>query len=142
MAIPIPVIDAALKIIDKVIPDKEAREKAKLELLKEENRNTLEEVKTDLSAIIAEANSSDKWTSRARPSFLYLIYICILLCFLGAIIGIWWPEQVETAAYNLQNLLLAIPESLWWLFGAGYLGYTGGRTFDKWKATNERGRKV
>lgn len=135
MAIPIPIIDAALKIIDKVIPDKEAREKAKLELLKEENRNTLEEVKTDLSAIIAEANSSDRWTSRARPSFLYLIYLCILMCFLGAIVGIWWPEQVETAAYNLQNLLLAIPESLWWLFGAGYLGYTGGRTFDKWKQT-------
>jgi len=22
---------------------------------------------------------------------------------------------------------------LWTLFGAGYLGYTGGRSFDKWK---------
>lgn len=135
MAIPVPIIDAALKIIEKVIPDKDAREKAKLELLKEENRSTLEEVKTDLSAIVAEANSSDKWTSRARPSFLYLMYFCILLCFFGAIIGIWFPTHVETAAYNLQNLLLAIPESLWWLFGAGYLGYTGGRTFDKWKQT-------
>jgi len=21
----------------------------------------------------------------------------------------------------------------WWLFGAGYLGYTGARSFDKWR---------
>ncbi len=26
-----------------------------------------------------------------------------------------------------------MPESLWWLFGAGYLGYTGARSFDKWR---------
>jgi hypothetical protein len=137
MPIPIPIIDAALKIIDKVIPDKEAREKAKLELLKEDNRQVLEEVKTDISAIIAEANSSDKWTSRARPSFLYLMYFCIIMCFVGGIIGIWFPTQIQEAAKNLNSLLNAIPESLWWLFGAGYLGYTGGRTFDKWKQTKK-----
>jgi hypothetical protein len=32
----------------------------------------------------------------------------------------------------LTSLLMAIPESLWWLFGAGYLGYTGARSLDKW----------
>ena len=137
MPIPIPIIDAALKIIDKVIPDKEAREKAKLELLKEDNRQVLDEVKTDISAIIAEANSSDKWTSRARPSFLYLMYFCIIMCFVGGIIGIWFPTQIQEAAKNLNSLLNAIPESLWWLFGAGYLGYTGGRTFDKWKQSKK-----
>jgi len=137
MPIPIPIIDAALKIIDKVIPDKEAREKAKLELLKEDNRQILDEVKTDISAIIAEANSSDKWTSRARPSFLYLMYFCIIMCFVGGIIGIWFPAQIQEAAKNLNSLLNAIPESLWWLFGAGYLGYTGGRTFDKWKQSKK-----
>ena len=31
-----------------------------------------------MSAIVAEANSSDPWTSRARPSFLYLIYVLLL----------------------------------------------------------------
>lgn len=62
------------------------------------------------------------------------IYVVILLCVAGAVIGIWWPDHVATAASNLTNLLQAIPESLWWLFGAGYLGYTGSRSFDKWKA--------
>ena len=37
------------------------------------------------------------------------------------------------AAENLNKLLGAVPESLWWLFGAGYLGYTGARSFDKWR---------
>jgi hypothetical protein len=36
-------------------------------------------------------------------------------------------------AENLNRLLGAVPESLWWLFGAGYLGYTGARSFDKWR---------
>lgn len=40
---------------------------------------------------------------------------------------------MATAASNLANLLQAIPESLWWLFGAGYLGYTGARSMDKWR---------
>ena len=76
----------------------------------------------------------DKWTSRARPTFLYVMYGVILLTIVGGIIGIWFPDQVTTAAQNIANLLAAIPESLWWLFGTGYLGYTGARSVDKWKA--------
>ena len=52
---------------------------------------------------------------------------------IGSIIGIWWPAEVFQAAENLSKLLNAVPESLWWLFGAGYLGYTGARSFDKWR---------
>ncbi|VFT12062.1 Protein of uncharacterised function (DUF3154) [Pseudomonas aeruginosa] len=80
-----------------------------------------------LSAILAEANSADPWTSRARPTFLYVIYGVILLSVIGSIIGIWWPAEVFQAAENLSKLLNAVPESLWWLFGAGYLGYTGAK---------------
>jgi len=50
-------------------------------------------MQVSLSAILAEANSADPWTSRARPTFLYVIYGIILLCVIGAIIGIWWPQQ-------------------------------------------------
>jgi ABC-type dipeptide/oligopeptide/nickel transport system permease subunit len=75
--------------------------------------------------------------SRARPTFLYVIYTCIGMCFVGAIAGVFYPEQVTTAAQNLTNLLAAIPESLWWLFGASYLGYTGGRSFDKYQRARQ-----
>jgi hypothetical protein len=53
------------------------------------------------------------------------------MTFVGGILGIWWPEAVTTAGQNIANLLAAIPEELWWLFGTGYLGYTGARTLDK-----------
>jgi hypothetical protein len=61
------------------------------------------------------------------------MYLVIVSTFVGGIVGIWHPEEVTTAAQNIANLLAAIPETLWWMFGTGYLGYTGARSFDKMK---------
>jgi hypothetical protein len=81
--------------------------------------------------MVAEASSQDKWTSRARPSFLYIMYIMIL----GAIpMGIVYSISPGTAAditVGVKAWLAAIPEAMWVLMGAGYLGYTTGRSFDK-----------
>ena len=125
------VIEAGRRLIDRLIPDPTEREQAQRLLMQTEGQQALAELQRSLSVILAEAGSADPWTSRARPTFLYVIYGVILLCVIGSIAGIWWPEQVIQAAENLSRLLGAIPESLWWLFGAGYLGYTGARTFDK-----------
>jgi hypothetical protein len=126
-------IPVVAKLIDKIIPDPQAREQAKLALLQAENQHALEEMKIQLSVILAEAQSPDPWVSRARPTFLYLIYSIIATEVIGSIIGIWFPDQVFQAAKNLKDLLGAIPSDLWWLFGAGYLGYTGARSFEKAK---------
>lgn len=128
------IVAPILKIIDKVVPDQAERQRIKLELIKDENQQVLEEAKIQLSAILAEAQSADPWTSRARPSFLYVIYGVILLCIVGGIIGIWFPAEMGRAAQNINALLRAIPDELWNLFGVGYLGYTGARSLDKWKA--------
>lgn len=125
------ILPIANTLIDRLVPDPEARDKAKLELMKEGNAQFLSELNIQMSAITAEANSGDPWTSRARPSFLYIIYMVILLCVVGAVIGVWYPGEVFQAAENLNRLLNAIPESLWALFGVGYLGYTGARSYDK-----------
>lgn len=135
MGLEIPVIDAIIKVINKVIPDRAARDKAKAILLEKNANNELEEIKVSMSAILAESNSSDKVVSRARPLFLYLMYGVIAFCFIGAIVAVWKPDAVFQVAKNMKLLLEAIPEPMWWLFGAGYLGYTGGRSFDKWKGT-------
>lgn len=66
-------IGPIVSIIDKVIPDKEARDRAKLELLRLEGSQELELLRTRMSAVIAEASSADPWTSRARPGFLYVM---------------------------------------------------------------------
>ncbi len=65
-------------IIDKIIPDKEAQAKAKLELLTLQGSQEMQMLETQLQAIVAEANSKDPWTSRARPSFLYVMYVLLL----------------------------------------------------------------
>ena len=126
--------DIVDKVLDRVLPDPAARERANQELLRLTQEGELAETRTQLSAILAEAQSADRWTARARPAFLYVMYVVILLCFGGGVAGIWWPAQVATAAQNIANLLAAIPDSLWWLFGTGYLGYTGARSLEKLKA--------
>ena len=137
MGLEIPVIDTIIKVIDKVIPDRAARDKAKAILLEKNANNELEEIKVSMQAILNESQSSDKLVSRARPMFLYIMYAIFAFCFIGAIVGIWKPDAVFQVAKNMKLLLEAIPEPMWWLFGAGYLGYTGGRSFDKWKATQK-----
>lgn len=127
------VLPVISKVLDRVIPDPMAREKAKTDLISAQAQADLAELQVTLSAIVAEAQSSDPWTSRARPTFLYVMYLVILLCVLGAVVGIWWPEQVTVASQNMTSLLQAIPDQMWWLFGAGYLGYSATRSFDKWK---------
>jgi len=118
-------------IIERVWPNPTEEEKAKIERIKIETATALETMKIQLSAIIAEAKSEDPWTSRARPTFLYVMYAVIGLCFIGGILGIWWPDEVGRASTNIAALLNAVPDDLWWLFGAGYLGYTGARSFEK-----------
>lgn len=125
------------KLIDDLFTSDEERSAARLKLLEMEQAGELKAVEQQLSAILAEANSRDPWTSRARPTFLYLMYLVIMGCFTGGVLGIWWPEHVTTAAQNITNLLGAIPEDIWWLFGAGYLGYTGARSFDKWRSSSQ-----
>jgi hypothetical protein len=123
-------------IAKRLLPeDPEAAHKARLALLEAEEGGRLAELQASLGAILAEAQSADPWTSRARPTFLYVMYVVIALAFVGGIIGVWFPHHVDLAAANIGKLLAAIPDSLWWLFGAGYLGYTGARSFDKWRGT-------
>lgn len=135
-----PLANLAGNLIDNLFETEEEKAAAKAKLMKLEQEGKLSELQVSMSAIIAEANSKDPWTSRARPTFLYVIYSIIILCFVGGVLGIWWPEHVSTAATNIKNLLGAVPENLWWLFGAGYLGYTGARSFDKWRGEAPRPR--
>ena len=121
-------------LIDKIIPDPKARDAAKLELLKLEGSQDLESVKTQLSAIVAEANSTDPWTSRARPSFLYVMYAIILWAIPMGLIGAAQPGTARAIGEAMNLYLRGIPDSLWTLFGTGYLGYTAARTITAVKA--------
>ena len=121
------------KLIDKIIPDPEARDRAKLELLKLEGTQEMEAIRTQMTAIVAEANSADPWTSRARPSFLYVMYVMLLWALPMGLIAAFRPEAARQIAEGMTGYLNALPEPLYALFGTGYLGYTAARQWGKIK---------
>lgn len=120
-----------LKIIDKVIPDAKAREEAKLKWMEAQNTGELKLIEAQLSAIVAEAQSSDKWTSRARPTFLYVVYIFILSAIPMGILYSFQPESAQQISAGVKMWLESLPSEIYYLFGVGYLGYTGARSYDK-----------
>lgn len=132
-----PVVESLIgpiaSIIDKIIPDKEARERAKIELIKLEGTQELEGVKAQLSAIVAEAGSADPWTSRARPSFLYVMYALLLWALPMGLVAAFRPEAARDIAAGMNAYLNGLPEPLYALFGTGYLGYTAARQWGKIK---------
>ena len=126
-------IGPVAKLIDKIIPDPEARDRAKLELLKLEGSQEMEAIKTRMTAIVAEAGSADPWTSRARPSFLYVMYALLLWAIPMGLIAAARPEMAQGIADGMNAYLAGIPEPLYALFGTGYLGYTVARQWGKAK---------
>jgi hypothetical protein len=128
-----PISELLGKVFDRVWPDPEKKAQAQLELLKLDQAGELETFKTSMSAILAEAQSTDPWTSRARPSFMYVIYVMVLMAIPMGFLSAFRPEVAASVAQGMKLWLAAIPDSLWTLFGAGYLGYTGARTFEKRK---------
>ena len=120
-------------LIDKIIPDPRARDAAKLELLKLQGAQELDAVRAQLSAIVAEAQSADPWTSRARPSFLYVMYALLLWAIPMGLIAAVAPEAARHIADGMTAYLNALPEPLYALFGTGYLGYTAARQWGKAK---------
>lgn len=144
MAIPIAAMAPALfefggKLIDKIFPDKIAQEaeraKAELMLMESVRAGDLEHTRIQLSAILSESQSADPWTSRARPTFMYVIYIMILMGIPMGFLSAFRPEIATAVANGMKAWLDAIPGDLYALFGVGYLGYSGFRTMEKRKGT-------
>ena len=121
------------KIIDKIFPDPEQKAKAQLELLQMQQNGELEGVKVQLSAIIAEAQSTDPWTSRARPSFLYVVYILLLTAIPMGVLTVFNPEAAINLTTGFKAWLAAIPDSILTLFGTVMTGYVLGRSWEKTK---------
>lgn len=134
------ILDALLTpisaIIDKVIPDPRARDAAKLELLRLQGTQELDLLRTQLSAIVAEAQAADPWTSRARPSFLYVMYALILLSVPMGVVAAFQPATAEAIGRGMTSYLGGLPEPLYALFGTGYLGYTAARQWGKVKGSD------
>jgi hypothetical protein len=123
-------------IIDKIIPDKEAQARAKLELIALEGTQEMRMIEAQLQAIVAEAHSNDPWTSRARPSFLYVMYILLLAALPMGVLSAFSPDTARNISAGMNAYLSGLPEPLYALFGTGYLGYTAARQWGKVKGVD------
>ena len=127
------IIAPLAKLLDKIIPDPQARDRAKLELIKLQGDQEASAIAIQMQAIVVEAQSPDPWTSRARPFFLYMMYVLILWSIPMGLIAAADPQMAAGIGNGMTAYLRGIPEELYALFGTGYLGYTAARTWGKVK---------
>lgn len=111
--------------------DISAEKKAELAMKVQELEHQVEIAR--ISVMTAEAQSSDKWTSRARPAFLYVVYTYLVAAFPMGVLFAVSPESALNVTSGVKSWLAAIPPDMWVLMGAGYLGYAGVRTYEKAK---------
>jgi hypothetical protein len=126
-------MDLIGKAIDRFVPDPAQAAQAKLAMYQAERAGNLDEVKVSLSAILADSNSSDPWTSRARPSFLYVVYIMLLMGIPMGFVSAYDVNIATAVAAGFKSWLTAIPDSLYILFGTVMTGYGIQRTVEKVK---------
>ena len=127
------IVGPVSKLLDKNIPDPEARDRAKLELVKLQGDQEMAAIGAQMQAILVEAQSADPWTSRARPSFLYVMYALIMWAIPMGLIAAADPQMALSIGNGMTAYLRGLPEELYALFGTGYLGYTAARTWGKVK---------
>ncbi|EIZ79520.1 hypothetical protein WSK_1854 [Novosphingobium sp. Rr 2-17] len=130
------ILGTVTRIIDEVVPDPEGRERAKLALQNLMNSHDLQILQTNLSPTGIEAGSADLWTSRARPSFLYMMYVMILCALPVGLVSAFSPRLATTIASGISTYLNGLPEPLYALFGTGYLGYSAMRQWGKVKGSD------
>lgn len=117
----IPVIDTALKIIDKVIPDQVAREQAKLKIMELSQAGELKEIDAAMAVIVAEA-SGKGITAKWRP-YTMMVFVAIIAnnYILYPYLSLFWDAAPA----------LAIPDDMWQLLRVGIGGYIGSRGVEK-----------
>jgi hypothetical protein len=123
--------------IDKFVPDPAQRDAAKLAMYTARRNGDMSEIQVQMSAIMAEAQSADPWTSRARPSFLYVVYILILCSIPMGLLHAFNPDVAANVAAGAKLWLAAIPSDIIDLFKWVMLGYIGGRSLEKVKGVTK-----
>lgn len=141
-----PILGIGDKLIDKLIPDPEAKAAAKLKLLEMEQQGELTQLNAQMQAIMAEANSDSWFTSGARPSLMWVFSLLVLAALpiglAAAIVGECpqpiIPSQLPPACDRIGMIGTGM-KAYWDAFPSWFsdlatycfLGYAGARTLDK-----------
>ena len=110
------VIPLVGKVLDRVLPDKQAREAAKLQLAELEQSGELQEIATKANVVMAEIQG-DSWLQKSwRP---------IVMLWLSGLVGAHW------FGFTPENLTEDAIEGLFTLVQLGLGGYVVGRSAEK-----------
>ena len=135
MAVPDALLPPLASLLDRVISDPAQRDAAKLHLLALHGTPDLRAIEAQIAAILSR--NPDLWTARARPSFLYVMYVMILCALPMGVLAAFQPGMASAVATGIDSYLNGIPSPLYTLFGTGYLGYTAARQWGKKQGTDK-----
>jgi len=79
----------------------------------------------------AGTTDTDPWVKKARPTFLYVVYVMVFGAIPFGVLYGFAPEYSGRFVEGMSLFLKAIPDLVWYLFGSAYLGYSGLRSWDK-----------
>jgi hypothetical protein len=134
MSISIPIIDGIFKIIDKVIPDPQAKAQAQLKTLEMQQAGEFKQIEADLQMALGqlevnkiEAAAPDLFRGGWRPAVGWVCVIGLLYTYLGQPLltwgsGIW--DVPAPPSLDLGDLLILL---------GGMLGLGGMRTMERLK---------
>lgn len=128
-------ITSGVRLVDNIIsaafPTPEAKASAQAKQLQAEAEAYISQLQAAQAVMLEEARSKDAWTSRARPSFLYVVYLLLLWALPMSFVFAFAPDTATKIVAGFGQWLQAIPQSIVSLFETVLLGYTAGRTVDK-----------
>jgi hypothetical protein len=123
-----PIFEIVGKVIDRVIPDTAAAEKAKLDMLQEATRNEFNAAMEQVKVNLVEAAHPSIFVAGWRPAIGWICGLGLAWNFVGYPMvswaaSLWWPDFIppELVADNLMELTL------------GMLGMAGLRSWEKYK---------
>ncbi|TCD04990.1 hypothetical protein EYB45_05540 [Erythrobacteraceae bacterium CFH 75059] len=123
-------------VIDRVVDSSDARAAAKLALLRLGDTREFATLARRIANAVSPAPGRDPLTNRARPAFLYAMYVILLAALPLAALGALSPAAAEGAVHAATLYLRSLPQELYTLFGTGYLGYTAARQWGKIKGVD------
>lgn len=77
------------------------------------------------------------YVSLARPTFLYVMYAMILWAIPLGLLAAIHPAAAQAVTASMTAYFTGLPEPLYTLFGAAYLGYTAARQYGKSRGTDQ-----
>lgn len=120
-------ITAGSKLIDDFIttafPTPEAKASALAIQLKSTTDAFMDKFKAQTAIMLAEASSQDKWTSRARTSFLYVMYMLILTSIPFSVLFAFRPDIAKDVVEGFHSWLAALPDDFMSTFKTVMFGY-------------------